>query len=660
MRARRHVRRTIAVLGFAFLAFLVLSIRPRGSRPGRAGGEVAETLVREASGIRDRLRFRDFAYDESRDQQGSLRLRAAEAIGFSENGEELFRLKDVTVETRGADDGAALSLSSPRAELNQGSRAVRVFDGVTLHGEGLTLRAEALRYRPQDRTFVSEGSVSAVRGRLIGGADRGEVSTGDGRVRLEGAVRFRGRDETGRAIEMTAPGLLLGRDGALRAEGGVVVKTDDFLLRSATFSRDAESAGDLLRAAGRPELTLWPREGGLSSPALARGDVLELKRDAAGLPELLALTSNAGDSRVDLGPETGAGARRILSRRVDARLPKGRLSEVSFPEPFRAAESAQANPGGAGLRELSARSARATFAPDGRGLDVLYLEGDVVGVDGPRARLTGARGTVRGADETAVFVGEPGRPATWSDARGTVRAQTLQYARREGRADASGSVFATYTGAGSGPLPGAEPDSPYFSESDRLTVFPAARRAILAGNVKAWQKENVLRCATLTLEGRDLRAEGDVRANLKRRAAAGARTPDETVTASGDLLTHHEADRTVRIEGRAVLISGGFQLNADVTDIRLGADRSAEYAEARGTVVIEDHLRHRRGEGKRATWRSQSDVVTLEGEPARAIDGSGNRLAGAVLTFRQGRSRVDVESAPGVTTEGVFRPEGPS
>ena len=62
---------------------------------------------------------------------------------------------------------------------------------------------------------------------------------------------------------------------------------------------------------------------------------------------------------------------------------------------------------------------------------------------------------------------------------------------------------------------------------------------------------------------------------------------------------------------------------------------------------------HRRGDAG-----GTSDVVTLEGEPARAVDGSGNRLAGAVLTFRQGRSRVDVESAPGVKTEGVFRPEG--
>lgn len=659
MRARRIARRVLAVLGFAVLVSLVLSVRPRGSRPGRAGGEVAETLLREATGIRDRMRFRDFAYDESRDRQGSLRLRAAEAIAFSENGEDFFRLKDVTVETRGAADTPTLALSAPRAELNQGSRAVRVFDGVTLRGEGLTIRSEALRYRPEDRTFASEGPVTAVRGRLVGGAERGEVSTGDGRVRLDGHVRFRGRDETGRVVEMASPELVFGRDGSLRAAGGVLVKTEDFLLRSETFSRDAEAPGDRLRAAGAAELLLLPGEGRLGALAVARGDVLDVKRDAGGLPERIALESTAGDSRVDLAPDGRAGARRVLTRRADALLTGGRISEVSFPEPFRAAESVGPAEGG-GPRELSSRSARVTFAPEGRGFDVLYLEGDVVGVDGPRARITASRGTVRGGDETAVFTGEPGKPATWADARGAVRAQNLQYARKEGRADASGEVFASYSGDGRGALPGAEAGTPYFSESERLTVFPEARRAVLSGNVKAWQRENVLRCATLTLDAGSLRAEGDVRASLKRRAAPGSKAPDETVTASGDLLTHHEADRTVRVEGRAVLVSGGFQLSADVTDVRLGAERTAEYAEARGTVVIEDRLQHRRGEGKRATWRSQTDVVTLEGEPARAVDGSGNRLAGAVLTFRQGRSRVDVESAPGVGTEGVFRPEGRS
>jgi lipopolysaccharide export system protein LptA len=106
------------------------------------------------------------------------------------------------------------------------------------------------------------------------------------------------------------------------------------------------------------------------------------------------------------------------------------------------------------------------------------------------------------------------------------------------------------------------------------------------------------------------------------------------------------------------MVSGSWSMNATVADIRLTKDRAVESAEARGSVVLEDRATARRGEGSLATWRPETETVTLEGTPATALDGKGNRMTGARLTFRQGRSRVDVESAPGVRSEGSYRPEG--
>lgn len=664
MRRRRTARRVVAAAALGFLAFLVLSVKPRGTRTRDVPGEVAETLVREAPGLRDRLRFRDFVYDESRKQEGTFRLRAAEAIGFSENGEDSFRLKDVEVEARGADAATPVFLRAPRAELNQNSRAVRVFDGVTLQGQDLTLRAAAVRYDPASKAFSSEGPVAAVRGRLVGSAAAGKVETRDGRMSLEGDVRLRGRDEKGRPVSIEAPLLVLGRDGALLASGGVSLKTDQLVLRSESLSRATEDGGDRLRAAGDARVLVVPRERGLPAPAVVRGEAIDLVRSADGLPRLLTVASPGAEARIDVAPSERAGARRVVTARADVRFASGQLSEVTFPESFRGAETAAAPGPDGGLRELSARFARVTFRPDDGRLDVAALEGEVVATEGSRARLTAARGTLRGADDSAVFAGDPGAPASYRDERGAVTAKVLEYHRREERVEASGDVAASYAGAERANLPGGEAGEPFFSESDALQLLVRERRLRLTGNVKAWQKENVLRSSTLVVDDgeRSLRAEGNVRASLKRRAAAAAsgapKKPDETLHASGDLLTHREAERTVRIEGRATLVSGSFRVTSDVTDVKISADRSAEYAEARGSVLLEDSAQRRRGEGSRATWRAQTDVVTLEGEPARAVDGSGNRLAGAVLTFRQGRSRVDVESAPGVKTEGVFRPEG--
>ena len=99
-------------------------------------------------------------------------------------------------------------------------------------------------------------------------------------------------------------------------------------------------------------------------------------------------------------------------------------------------------------------------------------------------------------------------------------------------------------------------------------------------------------------------------------------------------------------------------MNADVTDIRLTETRAIEYAEARGAVVVEDRAEHRRGEGTKAIWRPVTEAVTLEGSPATALDGQRKQSTGAALTFRQGRSQVDVETGGTVPTETILRPEG--
>ena len=262
------------------------------------------------------------------------------------------------------------------------------------------------------------------------------------------------------------------------------------------------------------------------------------------------------------------------------------------------------------------------------------------------------------------FSGDAGTPATYKDDKGTIVAITIAYAKRDDCVDAAGNVRASYAGEAKGNLFGSSPDAPLFSESDTLRIFVARQKILLGGNVRAWQKENVLRSATLEVDDatRTLRAEGNVRAFLRRdpapaKGASSKPGPAETINATGDLLTHRESDRFVRIEGHATMVSGTWLMNSDIADFRLAPDRSVEYAEARGTVTIEDRTMHRRGEGGRAIWRPQVEAVTLEGQPATALDGKGNRAQGAVLTFRQGRSRVDVETSGSVGSQTVVKPE---
>ena len=400
------------------------------------------------------------------------------------------------------------------------------------------------------------------------------------------------------------------------------------------------------------------------------GDVLDLSLDTNGQPALFeasAAGASPARSRAHRDGRREAGQ----APRFSGRFQDGRLSELNVPEDLRAAEASRAGgPPGSGLRTLAAGYARLTFGAD-LGLDTATFDRGVAAADGTRAAVKAPHATVRGRDETAVFSGEPGWPADYRDERGTIRSRTLAWNRREERVDAAGDVKATYTGGGGDRrigLLGSDSTSPFFSESDTLRLSARTSKVVLTGSVRAWQNENVLRCGSLELDDREktLRAEHNVRAFFRReappskgRAGKGAvPAGPETVNAASDVLTHREADRFVRLEGHATITSGPWTMSADVTDIRLTETRAIEYAEARGSVVVEDRAEHRRGEGSKAVWRPVTEAVTLEGSPATALDGRGNKSTGAALTFRQGRSQVDVETGGKVPTETVLRPEG--
>lgn len=644
----------------AFVVFLLASYKRTGTKTsGGPTDDVAARLVSELKGERDQLRLRDFSWEKTR-SDGRDRLRAAEALGLSDRGEQVLRLLDARFESRD-EGGRTVTLLSPRAEFKPLSKAVRVFEGFRIEGEGTAVRGDSFRYDPNSREFLSDGPVTALRERLLAHADSGSVETRNGKISLAGNVSVRGEEESNDPIEMTAPRAELSRNGTITAHGGVIVKTGKAVLRGESLDRTVEESGDRLRTQRGATLLLLPKDQ-LEAPLLARGDEIELARDAEGHPTRLVLTST-GVSRIDLAPRVENPARTALSTRFDAAFQTEHLREVTSPGALEAREAGI--PGGApgsGMKTLRAGFGRLLFTEIGT-LDVATFEKGVHLADGTRASLESEQGTIRAADDTGVFVGLPGRPAQYVDEKSQLTADSISYQRREERVFATGSVKARTSGTERAGLPGSSPGDPFFSESDTFELLGSGRKMTLSGNVRAWQKDNVLRCKTLALDDaeRTLRAEGDVHAFLRRKLEGKGvvKGASETVNASGNVLSHREADRLVRIEGQSTIVSGGWFLSSDLTDIRLSAEHAVEWAEARGTVVLEDRQTHRRGEGNRATWRPQTDAVTLNGAPATAVDEKGNRITGDALTFRQGKRQVDVESGEKAIEAIVKPPEGP-
>jgi lipopolysaccharide export system protein LptA len=664
--ARRLLRRSLAFLAFGgFPLLVVLSFRPSGARTEVAHEEVAETLLRESAGIRDRLRFEEFDYSESEGTAELYRLKAAEAIAFAEGADRMFRLKDVTFLTRDATSGRAAVLEAPRAEFVPATKAFRVFDGVRIEGESVGIRSVSFRYDPGQKLLVSEGPVTAIRDGLVATAREGFVEAGAGVIRFRHEVRVGGRDERGRRISLAADEVDLRRGGSFSARGAVVLKTEELLLRGAEAGREAAGDGDRLVARGAVEAILVPVEGGtFRSPVRAQGERLEVQRGAAGVAERLFLTG--APARLDIPADEATGSRRALANEFEVTLASGRIARVTVPVPLSLAESAPPSRPGSrtppAARLLTAGSGQLAFGPDGKTIETAVFDGGVTVSDGTKTSVRAPRATLRGTDESAVFAGTADVPARYEDEKARVTATVLTWFRRDERIEGAGSVKTSFRGREGTDLLSGAPDAPTFSESDFLRVTPSDRKILLSGNVTAWREENVLRAQSLLLDDRErtLRAEDNVRAVLRRRRV-DPRTKAavvETVTASGSVLTHREADRLLRIEGASSVASGTWVMKADVTDIVLGPERTVDHAEARGNVVVEDRADGRRGEGSKATWRPQTEAITLEGRPATALDGKGNRMTGALLTFQRGSGRVDVETGPGIPSQGILRPEG--
>lgn len=670
MRRITLLRRCLLLAALAFAVYLISSVRPTGTRPQKGGEEVAQTLLNEIGTARDRMRFRDFQFEEDRNDGEGFRLTASEAVGYREGGEDFFRLKDVVLEFRGSDPRSrGMVVGAPRAEFKQTSKAMKVFDGVFVERQGLSLSSLSFRYDPTKKALFSEGPVTVVQGRMIALAQKGLLESLSGSIVLDGSVTVGGHDPSGRALSIRARSVRVAKDGALSASGGVTVKSDDFIIRGDRVERGVVEAGESIQASGSVFFVLRPsREAGRVDLVTARGSGLEIIREAAGPPRNMVLEDPSGLAQIDsAAPDSGGSSRRLLSPRFEARFQGGKLAEIAIPEALRGLEAPlPVKDQKAGFREVTASRARITYAQDGKTVEVAAFEGPVTATEaGRKATVKGSSASYRGATNDLVVSGAGTEPAVFSEPAAKVEARVLTYQIRDEVLEAEGAVRASFQGTSSVALPGSRPSEPYFSESESLRLLMKKKELVLAGSVRAWQRENVLRASKLILSDVERRvfAEGNVRATFRRSGGTSSLQKSllnsgEIINATSDRLIHVEQSHIVRLEGNSTVLSGQWQLAADLSEFHLADDSTIQYAEAKGAVVMEDRLTKRRGEGGKALWMPQTELVTLQGNPAKAVDGQGNRVEGAVLLFRPGKARVDVETSTGVRSEGVFRPEG--
>ncbi|HWC65571.1 MAG TPA: LptA/OstA family protein, partial [Thermoanaerobaculia bacterium] len=154
-------------------------------------------------------------------------------------------------------------------------------------------------------------------------------------------------------------------------------------------------------------------------------------------------------------------------------------------------------------------------------------------------------------------------------------------------------------------------------------------------------------------------AQGGVRATGRTTAPRGAAEKEAPrVTVSARTMRWSDASRVAVFEEDVRATRGSQSARSDRGECRVDASGRIERTVLEGDVRFEDRATGRSGTGTRAVDDPKEGVTNLAGDPAVAQDAQGNRIRGAVLTFRKESGSVEVKAKEGGRVESVYQTHG--
>ncbi len=124
-------------------------------------------------------------------------------------------------------------------------------------------------------------------------------------------------------------------------------------------------------------------------------------------------------------------------------------------------------------------------------------------------------------------------------------------------------------------------------------------------------------------------------------------------------MKYEETGRLARFENHVVAHRGPQIALGDSAESHFNAQNQIERTIVTGHANFSDSATGRRGTGDRAEDEPLTGVTTLFGEPAVAHDALGNRIAGAVLTFRKDSGSVEATAKDGQKIESTYQTKSP-
>lgn len=578
MRWQRLLRPALAVFAVGFVIVLVLAIRPR---PATQGGPVVERTDPEAVAETE-----GGVLSVARGAEAHLRVEYARLLTYAD-GSSRFEDVRVLVPDR---NGRDYTIEGQRGQVSGNQSHVDLEGDVRLTGsDGLTVTGEKASYDNGDGMVRLPGPVAFSRGRMAGtsiGATFDQRR--DVLWLLERARVTIAPDETGAGearIEADAAGFARAEHymrftGAVRLErGGQVVETDS----AVAYLDEAGERVELLELRGSARVSRpAPAPGGLEAMTARDMNLLY-----GGDGQTLERATLAGTAAIGLAGEGGRPGQRLAADFLDIGL----------------------DADGATMTSLVAR-------------DGVELELPATGATPARrirSRVLEASGAAGKGLTNARFVDDVEFRETRAATR-TSAAIDRDVRARELDADVTGGLGAIDTarfGGGvrfrDGPLDAVAPDATYAVASGRLHLAGQGTR------VNDERATIQARTIDVTLDGRGLEADGDVRSVLK--AAAGDTDRRRTGGEAGGAVQRPSMlrdDQPVNVTGSHMVYDSDTGQATYTGDARLWQGETAVQG---ATLVLDDRAGNLTATGGvRSTWRLEdTDAKTGKTETKTTI-----------------------------------------
>ncbi len=303
-----------------------------------------------------------------------------------------------------------------------------------------------------------------------------------------------------------------------------------------------------------------------------------------------------------------------------------------------------------------AKSLRVWF-DEGQTSDVELQKEVVIRDEGVVA--TAYRARVDALNEKVMLQGNPigrsNRVSLVSD-KGRLVADQALLSREDGMAEARGRVQGEMYGVSlaGGHQGGTEEGETVHIACGMLTMSNDGGEYHLRDSARAWQGQRLLAADEIKYlpEQRTMEARGHARTTFPASMLDPGSKTAEDVVLSARSITFDDARSRAVYQGDVVYRDARQTMSAALLEVEI-EDGDVRSVVATGSVEIQSFETGQKLTGSRVVHDVASGDFHLTGEPAQAIDESGNMLSGRSLTFNQASGRVSVADE----TETIYHPE---